>query len=339
MAENNIKIHKKDGNYSEGVTNENSVGEICLDHANLETNIIQFPKTEPDTNSNINTEPTQLNALNGFESTANDSRERNSSNTKRKRLDEFSDKHIEQYSENYRLVLKIESGLTVPQACREIEWSKSVRTAYDVYNRFKKIGKEGLKDHRWERKPEVKILTEEVRDIIMAWKRQRRAAKPRAIWKLTCETCRERNLKEPAETTVKNFLYNLPVGVELALKGSRGLEQWQKQHASVIVQNKTTFSNELWQGDHTELPIWTRRKINGRWVAAEVYASALLDDYSRANPGLLISHKYYDSWSISILYRQAILKENVPGLQVCGIPFYTESDRGSDWISKLFKRW
>jgi putative transposase len=90
----------------------------------------------------------------------------------------------------------------------------------------------------------------------------------------------------------------------------------------------------LWQGDHTPLSTWIRRKIQGEWLAVPVYASALLDDYSRANPGFWISHKYYDSWSISILYRQAILRTNIPGLQACGIPFYTESDRGADWISE-----
>jgi putative transposase len=309
---------------------ENSENKKLLRLKKIESNVILFPNDEITSDLEV----TQIISLTA-DNHLIDSSQTNSGNvSQQKRLDELSDKHLEKYSENYRLVLKVQSGLTVPQACRAINWSKSVRTAYDTYHRFKRLGKEGLKDHRWERKPEAKVLTDEVKDIIMAWRFQRRAAAPRAVWKLTCETCRERSLTEPAETTVKNFLYNLPVGVKLALKGARGLKQWQKQHASVIVQNKTSFSNELWQGDHTELPIWTRRKINGEWVEAKVYASALLDDYSRVNPGLLISHKYYDGWSISILYRQAILKENVPGLQVCGLPCYTESDRGADWISE-----
>ena len=295
---------------------------------NSESNIILFPGTETDANF----EEPQANLLTTGE--PNEPAVNSGDGSRQKRLDEFSDKHLEQYSENYRLVLKVESGLSVPQACREINWSHSLRTAYRIYRKFKKVGKDGLKDHRWERKREANILTAEVKDIIMAWRFQRRAAAPRAIWTLTCETCRERNLTEPAETTVKNFLYALPVGVKLALQGARGLKQWQKQHASVVVQNKTSFSNELWQGDHTELPIWTRRRIDGEWVEAKVYASTLLDDYSRANPGLLISHKYYDAWSISILYRQAVMRENVPGLPACGLPFYTESDRGADWISE-----
>ncbi len=253
---------------------------------------------------------------------------------KTNRLEELPIKHLETYSEKYRFVLKVEGGLTVPQACREINWTGSLRTAYDTYDKFKKFGKDGLIDGRWQRKPDAKVLTHEAKEIIMAWYYERGAAQPRAIWKLTCRTCRERNLTEPAETTVKNFLYNLPIGEKLAREGSRGLKQWQKQHASVIEQNKTSFSNELWQGDHTELPIWTRRKMGGKWVVAKVYASALLDDYSRTNPGLWVSHKYPDSWSISILYRQAILRTNIPGLHACGLPFSTEMDQGTDWISK-----
>jgi len=250
------------------------------------------------------------------------------------RLDELPYEHLEEYSENYRLVLKIQSGLIIPKACREINWKKSIRTAYDVWERFKKFGKDGLVDRRWLRKSEATVLTTEVTDIILAWYYQRRAAGPRAIWNLTCQTCRELGLREPAETTVKNYLNNLSVGEKLARKGARGLKEWQKQHASVIEQKKTTFSNELWQGDHSPLPIWIRRKIQGEWLAVPVYASALVDDYSRANPGFWVSHKYYDSWSISILYRQAILRTNVPGLNACGLPFYTESDQGSDWISE-----
>lgn len=250
------------------------------------------------------------------------------------RLDSFPEERLKEFAENYRLVLKIESGLKVPDACREIGWEKSLRTAYDLWARFQKYGQKGLVDHRWFRKSERQVLTRQVTNIIRAWFYQRRAAGPRAVWKLTCESCRELGLREPAETTVKSFLNELSVGEKLARKGSSGFKQWQKQHASVIEQKKTTFANELWQGDHTPFPIWTRRKISREWLAVPVYGSALLDDYSRANPGLWVSHKYYDSWSISILYRQAILRKTVPGLNACGLPFHTESDQGADWISE-----
>ncbi len=253
------------------------------------------------------------------------------------RLDEFGEERLGNFSEKFRLVLKIESGKTVLEAASEVNWGKSIRTAYDTWNCYKKNGKNGLIDRRWLRTPGSFVLISEVEEIILAWYYERPAAGPRAVWRLVCQTCIDRNLRAPAETTVKNFLSRLSKGEVLARQRQRGLKEFQKQHSSVVVQNRTIFANEIWQGDHTDLPIWTRRKINGEWVPAAVHGSAFLDAHTRANPGFWISHKYPDSWTISILCRQAIMRKDTPGLQACGLPFHIEMDQGADWISQAVR--
>ena len=250
-------------------------------------------------------------------------------------LESLDEKQLEQYGLHLLLVTKIENGMKVRAAARAVNWNKSYRAAYDLWERYQIQGKTALFDHRWFRRSAAKVLIDEVKRIIYGWYLERRAAGPRAIWELATETCRQRKLPVPAETTVKAYLQSLTPNEKLARFGAAGFREIQKQHASVHEQiTRAVYANELWQGDHTQLDIWVRCWAENRWTAGAVHLSVLLDSYSRAVPAALVSLKYPDSWSIALLYRKAVMKDNNADLNIYGLPFATQSDRGADWLSE-----
>jgi putative transposase len=258
---------------------------------------------------------------------------RSKSVSKSNRLDQLNDSQLEKYAGKYRLVTLVKNGVSVGEAIKQSGAKIKRRNVYNLLKDFEKYGEEALIDKRWQRKPQIVVLIKEVTEIALAWYFERSAAGYRAIAELTAETCRKRNLPVPSESSVKKYLCGLPEGVKLARKGKLGLRNWQRNAASVVHQQKTTFANELWQGDHTPPEIWIKRKIKGSWEPARVHISAFLDDYSRAIPGFIVSTKYSDSWSISILSYYSIMPKEDPNHLVCGSPFGIESDCGGDWIS------
>ena len=248
-------------------------------------------------------------------------------------LDRLSESQIKKYAENYRLVLLIEKGASVNEALKELNINRPRRTVQDLVAKYRKFGEAGLLDKRWTAKKPTRVLTNKVAEIALAWYSERSAAGYRGIAELTAESCRKKNLPVPSESTVKAYLCALPEGIKHARKGKLGLRNWQRNTASVVQQQKTTFANELWQGDHTELEIWIKQKILGAWEPVKVHLSAFLDDFSRAIPGFIVSTKYSDAWSISILSYYAMMAKKDPNYLVCGRPYGVESDCGADWVS------
>lgn len=177
-------------------------------------------------------------------------------------------------------------------------------------------------------------MTSEVKNIILGVYYTYSAAGLRLVWKVTCEECRERQLREPSESSVKKYISSLPEAFKMYRDGKLGIRKWEQTAAPVVRYENTTYSNERWQGDHTPLPIWIRIKVNGKWIPARVYFSALLDAHSRAIMGYVVSVKYPDSWTISLLFHRAISRKNNEKWRGCGIPSVFQSDRGRDFLSQ-----
>lgn len=253
--------------------------------------------------------------------------------SKRPRLDEFKEEHLKIYGERLQLVHMMENGVPAKQAIERLQLTCTDRTARNYYRSYKDNGPEGLIDKRWLNHPEVTVLTEEVKKIALGWWMSRPAAGQRAIWKKVCEDCRERGIREPGETSVKQYLSDLDVGIKLFRQGKAGIREWEQQACPVTRIENTTYANELWQWDHSPLQIWVKVKVNGVWKPFRAHITAIIDADSRANPGYVVSTKYPDSWTIALALRRAILPKDGRNCKVCGIPKALESDRGSDFIS------
>jgi putative transposase len=249
------------------------------------------------------------------------------------RLDELSEDHLKAYAENCWLVRLMQSDVPAKEAIRRVGSGRSERSARRLLERFERRGVVGLLDKRWFRKTGLRVFTREVREIALSWYFARPAAGPRAVWKETCKECHSRGIKAPCETTVKTFLENLDEGLKLFRKGKSGIREWEQEAKPVIRYENTTYANELWQGDHSPLPIWVKVKVNGDWRPFRTHLTLLFDAHTRALPGHVVSTNYPNSWTIALAFRRAILPKRERDCSICGIPSIFESDRGRDFLS------
>jgi len=256
---------------------------------------------------------------------------KSSARLKQIRLDELNDDQLEVYAENCLLVALMSHDLPAEEAVRRLGFTRTPRTARNLYRKYKQDGFKGLIDRRWLRETEATVFTTDVKLRTLYWFFSRPAAGPRAIWKKVCEECEEG--KEPSETVVKTYLSNLDEGLKLFRLGKVGIRKWEQTACPVIRYENTTYANELWQGDHGPLRIWVKVKVNGVWKPFKTYLTVIIDAHTRPVMGHVVSTKYPDSWTIALAFRRAIIPKENRNCIVCGIPSYFESDRGSDFIS------
>jgi putative transposase len=247
------------------------------------------------------------------------------------RVEELKDHHLEKIAQNYRLVCLIKNGISPRAAIKELEIDCSERRARDLVRQYKDKGIAGLIDKRWLRKTEPTVLTKPVQKIVLAWWFARPAAGPKAIWEQVVKECEKQKLKCPGYDSVKKFIEGLPENLKLIREGK--IAVWDKQKRPVVRYESTTYSNERWQLDHSRLKIWVRVKVNGEWVAREVYISAALDAQSRSISSYILSTKYPDSWTIALLLRKGILPKENPKWKNQGLPAIVQPDRGPDFMS------
>jgi putative transposase len=202
------------------------------------------------------------------------------------------------------------------------------RWAQKLYNRFRRTGR--VLDGRWMREPARLVLTDDVQGrVLRAWNGRRKANK-RAIWRMVRDAIRRRraeaesagqaveHLVEPSYESVYQYLRSLPKAVQLAR--DEGLDAWDKHGRPFVDYDPATRPNEIWQIDHTRLDIWIRTEVApGVWEARQVYLTAVLDVYSRAVMGYVLSTKVPDAWTTALALRAAILPEQDPQRPMCGL--------------------
>ncbi len=253
------------------------------------------------------------------------------------RLDELSEKHLESYSQNYQLVSLVQSGVSISAALKRLNINFSQRTVRGLIARYQKDGKSALIDKRWLRGNQATVLTDETKKIILYYFFTYSAAGQRAVWKATCKICLERKLPCPSESSVKKYIDLLPQPLKMFRRGDPGERQWRHEALPVIRYENTSYGNQRWQADHTELPIWVRLRVDGKWMPCKVHLTGFIDAHTRSIPGCQISSKHPDSWSIALALRHAILKKNNKKWRNCGLPSIFQCDRGKDFMSHAIR--
>lgn len=89
--------------------------------------------------------------------------------------------------------------------------------------------------------------------------------------------------------------------------------------------------NAVWQADHTPLDILL---IGPESATAKPWLTTVIDDYSRAVAGYLLSFEAPSALHTSLALRQAIWRKEDPRWIVCGIPEVLYTDNGSDFTSQ-----
>jgi putative transposase len=99
----------------------------------------------------------------------------------------------------------------------------------------------------------------------------------------------------------------------------------------VIYRNTACAPNEVWQADHSLLPILL---YDEQGKPAKPWLTILLDDYSRGVPGYYLGFANPTALQTALTLHQAIWHKADARWLLCGIPARFYTDNGSDFTSQ-----
>jgi len=118
-----------------------------------------------------------------------------------------------------------------------------------------------------------------------------------------------------------------PALVTMAHEGTKAYSE----SFDLVHRTEAATPNAIWQADHTELDILAK---DDEGNARRPWLTIILDDYSRAVAGYLLSFAAPSAIQTALALRQAIWRKSQAGWHVCGIPQVLYTDHGSDFMSQ-----
>ncbi len=103
-----------------------------------------------------------------------------------------------------------------------------------------------------------------------------------------------------------------------------------REEYDLLYRREAEKSNDIWQADHCQLPIWLRDPQGKR---SKPWLTVIEDDKSRAISGYRFSWSAPSAIQTALTLRQAIWRKEDPRWQVCGIPQILYTDHGKDFTS------
>jgi putative transposase len=150
----------------------------------------------------------------------------------------------------------------------------------------------------------------------------------RSIHRHACGVAHEQNARAPRYWQVREIVRNLPSALTtLAHEGTKAYHQ----AFDLVHRREADGPNAIWQADHTPLDILLFREGQ---APAKPWLTIVIDDYSRAIAGYLLSFDAPSALHTSLALRQAIWRKEDPRWHICGIPALLYSDNGSDFTSQ-----
>jgi putative transposase len=148
------------------------------------------------------------------------------------------------------------------------------------------------------------------------------------IHRQVVETAKTLVMRPPSYKVVRAVIRKLePALMTLAHEGSKAYAE----SFDLVHRAEADAPNAIWQADHTELDILVRDddgKTRRPWL------TIVLDDYSRAVAGYLLSFEPPSAIQTALALRQAIWRKPQAGWHTCGIPQVLYIDHGSDFTSQ-----
>jgi transposase InsO family protein len=106
-----------------------------------------------------------------------------------------------------------------------------------------------------------------------------------------------------------------------------------KQMRPTALMSWANHANEEWQIDHTPLDVWAKMQQDGVWIRVIVHLTAVIDVFSRAIVGAVMSARDPDAFTTAHALRTAILPKEREGWVARGIPERLVLDNGKDFAS------
>ena len=220
----------------------------------------------------------------------------------------------------------LEDGVPLTQIAREHQIP--VRTLRRWVQRYRVDGLGGLSRPTRKDKDQRRAVTAQVQQFIegLALEKPRRslATIHREVAKLT----KERGWKTPSYSTIERIVQQLdPALMTLAHEGSKVY----REEFDVIYRHEASAPNEVWQADHSLLPILV---LNEQGKPAKPWLTIILDDYSRGVPGYYLGFASPTALQTALTLHQAIWHKADARWHLCGIPAHFYTDNGSDFTSQ-----
>ena len=148
------------------------------------------------------------------------------------------------------------------------------------------------------------------------------------IHRQAIEAAQRLGLRPPSYKVVRAVIGKLdPALVTLAHQGAKTYST----SFDLVHRAEAGAPNAIWQADHTELDLLVREEDGN---ARRPWLTIVLDDYSRAVAGYLLSFEPPSALQTALALRQAIWRKPQAGWHICGIPQVLYTDHGSDFTSR-----
>jgi putative transposase len=219
----------------------------------------------------------------------------------------------------------LEDGIPLARVARE--QGITLRTARRWVSRYRKDGLAGLarkergdKDHR--------KLSPHLEQIIEGLALRKPRPSIATVHRKTMEAAKARGEYPPSYSSIYRVIRRLePALLTMAHEGTKACGE----RFDLVHRTEAAAPNAIWQADHTELDILIRDE-DGK--ARKPWLTIILDDYSRAVAGYLLSFSAPSAIQTALALRQAIWRKVQPGWHICGIPEILYTDHGSDFTSR-----
>jgi len=203
----------------------------------------------------------------------------------------------------------------------------ALRTARRWVQQYREHGLAGLSRKLYEGKGRAR-MSAELRQAIEGMALQKPRLSVAAIHRKTAAVARRLGEPAPSYSTVYLVVSTLPASlVTLAHEGSKAYGD----AFDLVHRTEAEAPNAIWQADHTQLDILVKDEAG---QARLPWLTVVLDDYSRAVAGFLLSFHAPSAMQTALALRQAIWRKPQAGWHVCGIPQVLYTDHGSDFTSQ-----
>ena len=215
----------------------------------------------------------------------------------------------------------------VPLARLARERNIVLRTARRWVERYRRSGLMGLVRRERNDKNERKLSTE-LQQIIEGLALSRPKLSAAAVHRKTVEAAMMLDVNPPSYDVVYSLIRKLaPALVTMAHEGVKSYSE----SFDLVHRVESEAPNAIWQADHTELDILVKDE---RGNARKPWLTIILDDYSRAVAGYMLSFEGPSAIQTALALRQAIWRKPQAGWHICGIPEVLYTDHGSDFTSQ-----
>lgn len=136
----------------------------------------------------------------------------------------------------------------------------------------------------------------------------------------------------PSTETIRRFLRSLPKWKWHVRE--HGWNEHTRQKRPIADITWANYANEEWQADHTPIDAWAKVERDGLWAAVMVTLTIIIDIYSRAIMGVVLSERDPDAFTTAHALRMAILPKAHKKWLSRGTPERLVLDNGKDFRSQ-----